>query len=176
VGKRVSAAVAAIAAVGVVAGCGSGDKPPAGPTTSVRTTSAQSVAPGSTFAQCASMTDTDITRATGRTGLQLVAANPFRCSWEARTGGDYTVVFQWFRGISLDERRAQVTLGPATSVQVAGHPGIVWSGPQECEIAVGSGGGDFIDWFLRATAPDGGRPQPCTSLQQLAAATLAKAG
>ncbi len=167
-------AVAAVMTCAVlsVAGCG-GPGGSSGPArTSVPVVPAQAVAIG----RCGSVSDADISRATGLTGLQQVAANPMRCSWDAGAGDDYAVVFQWFRGTSLWDRPGQVTLGTPSTVQVAGHPGILWSGANACEIAVASGGADFIDWILTGSGPESARPQGCSDLEQLAADTLAKAG
>lgn len=155
-----------------VAGCGSSGGPSAVPRSSVPVVPAHAVAIG----RCGSVSDADITRATGLTGLQQVAANPMRCSWDAGSGADYAVVFQWFRGTSLQDRRGQVTLGAPATVQISGHPGILWSGSKACEIAVASGGNDFIDWTLTGSGPNPARPQGCSDLEQLAADTLAKAG
>ncbi len=159
-------------AVMAVTGCGSPVGPSASEQTSVPAAPAQAVAIG----RCGSVSDADISRATGLTGLQQVAADPMRCSWDAGADGDYAVVFQWFRRTSLRDRRDQVTLGTPSTVQVAGHPGILWSGAKACEIAVASGGTDFIDWILTGSGPEPARPQGCSELEQLAAETLAKAG
>jgi len=148
------------------AACGSGSNPAAAPASVVPT-------PPAAIGRCGSVTDADLSRATGLTGLQQVAANPLRCSWETAAGSDYAVIFQWFRGSPLADRRTQVTLGTPGSVTVAGHPGILWTGRQGCELAVGSGGEDFIDWILTGTDRN---PEACSDLEQLAATTLAKAG
>ncbi len=167
--KRVTAAMALAAALSSVAACGSGGSPQP-------TVSPTAPAPAAAIGLCGSATDADIANATGLTGLQKVAVNPLRCSWQTAAGSDYAVIFEWFRGSSLEDRRTQVTIGAPTSVQVAGHPGILWSGSQGCEIAVGSGGQDFIDWILTAGGSKAARPQACSNLEQLAATTLAKAG
>lgn len=160
-----AAAVGAGAAVITVAGCGSGGAPTATP-------SALAAAPAAAIGRCGSVGGDEIARATGLSGLRQVSVNPLRCAWEA--GADYSVVFEWFRGTPLADRRTQITLGPPADVRVAGHSGILWSAPQGCELAVASGGDDFIDWIL--TASGRGAARPCSDLETLAAATLAKAG
>ncbi|NQE85562.1 DUF3558 family protein [Nocardia terpenica] len=166
-------AVTMVGAVLVVAGCGhSGGSPTAAAPASTAPVQAE---PGASVGRCGSESDADLSAVTGLAGLRLVAQNPLRCSWEADGAGDYSVVFEWFRGSPLDQRRTEVTLGPPTAVQVAGHPGIVWTGARACEIAVGSGGADFIDWKITASSANDQRPQPCSALEQLAATTLAKA-
>lgn len=165
-------AAAVVGAMLSVTGCGGTGGSSAAPRTSAPVVPAQAVAIG----RCGSVSDADISRATGLTGLQQVAANPMRCSWDAGAGGDYAVVFQWFRGTSMRDRRAQVGLGTPSDVRVAGHPGILWSGAKACEIAVASGGNDFIDWILTGSGPEPARPQGCSDLEQLAADTLAQAG
>ncbi len=155
-----------------VTGCGGSGGPSASEQPSVPAVPAQAVAIG----RCGSVSDADISKATGLTGLQQVAADPMRCGWAAGASGDYAVVFQWFRGTSLQDRRGRVTLGTPSSVRVAGRPGILWSGTKACEIAVASGGADFIDWILTGSGPEPARPQGCSDLEQLAADTLAKAG
>ncbi|WP_158675635.1 DUF3558 family protein [Nocardia stercoris] len=168
--KRVAVATATFAVGVTAAGCGgTADRPAA---TSAAPAPADSGAPLN-FPQCAAMTEDDLSGMLGLPGLRQVAANPLRCGWETG-GGGYAVVFAWFRGSSLTERRDQVTLGPAVDVRIAGHPGFTWSGAQGCEIAAGSGGGDFIDWTVTAGAAAAG--SPCAALPRLAAATLAKAG
>ncbi|WP_153415185.1 DUF3558 family protein [Nocardia macrotermitis] len=170
--KQVAGAAVLTCAVLSVAGCGSAGGPSAAPRSSVPAVPAQAVAIG----RCGSVSDADIARATGLTGVQQVAANPMRCSWDAGTGADYAVIFQWFRGVSLPDRRGQVTLGTPSTVQVAGRPGMLWSGAKACEIAVASGGNDFIDWILTGSGLEPARPQGCSDLEQLAADTLAKVG
>jgi hypothetical protein len=167
--KRVAGAVAMAGAVMPVVACGSGGKPEATATPVAPTAAAM-------IGRCGSVTDADIAHATGLTGLRQVAVNPLRCGWQTAGGSDYAVIFQWFRGTPLEDRRTQVTLGTPASVQVAGHPGILWSGLRACEIAVASGGEDFIDWILAAGGHSSARPQACSDLEQLAATTLAKAG
>ncbi len=164
-----TAAVTLAIALGSVAACGSSGSP--APTVTATAPSAAAA-----IGLCGSVTDADIAHATGLTGLRKVAVNPLRCSWQTATDSDYAVIFEWFRGTPLAERRTQVTVGAPKSVQVAGHPGILWSGSQGCEIAVGSGGEDFIDWILTASGSKAARPQACSNLEQLAATTLAKAG
>jgi hypothetical protein len=168
--KRVWTAAALVALLAGAAGCArSGSAPSAGPTTSVM----QAGTLGIALARCASMTAADIAAATGLTGLQPVAGEPLRCSWELPGANDYAVVFQWFRGSALADRSTQVTLGKPDTVRVSGHSGIEWSGPQGCEIAVDSGGGDFIDWVVTSAVA---RPPVCAALPRLAAATFTKAG
>ncbi|MGF6883828.1 hypothetical protein ABIA39_008008 [Nocardia sp. GAS34] len=167
--KRVAAAVGTGAALMVAMGCGS----PGTPTT---TPSPSTPAPAAAIGRCGSVSDAQIAQATGLSGLQQVSANPLRCAWETGGGADYSVVFEWFRGTPLADRRTQVTLGTSASAQVAGHSGILWSGPQACELAVESGGEDFIDWIVTAAGHGSARPAACSDLEKLAAATLAKAG
>jgi len=170
--KRV--AVGAGAVLISVAGCGSGGNPTATP-------GPVAPAPPAAIGRCGSVGDAQIAQATGLSGLQQVSVDPLRCAWETGAGNDYAVVFQWFRGTPLADRRTQVTLGTPASVQVAGHAGIrhagiLWSGPHACELAVGSGGEDFIDWILTASGRSAARPHACSDLETLAATTLAKAG
>jgi hypothetical protein len=164
--------VAAVAAVSIgLAGCASSaGTSPAGSTG----TAAPAVSAALDIGLCGSEAADDLDTALGITGLQQVSANPLRCAWAgtgdpAATG--YRVVFAWFRGSSLAERRDQVS-GQATTVTVAGRSGIAWSGPASCEVAVDSGGQDFVDWTLVGAGGD----QQCAALRQLAATTLAKAG
>jgi hypothetical protein len=167
--KRVAAAVGTGAALIAVAGCGSAGTPGTPPSSSAPV-------PAAAIGRCGSVGDAEIAQATGLSELQQVSANPLRCAWEMGGGTGYAVVFEWFRGTRLADRRTQVTLGTSASVQVAGHSGILWSGPQACELAVDSGGEDFIDWIVTAQGQGSARPQACSGLEKLAAATLAKAG
>ncbi|WP_433567889.1 DUF3558 family protein [Nocardia sp. CA-151230] len=158
-----------IALIGmVVAGCGSSDRQAAPATT----TAAKAVVPSpNTIGLCGGVSDTEVVQATGAGDARRVSENPVSCAWQPATGGDYAVTFHWFRGSALEDRRGQVTTGKPATVQVGGQPGIEWQGAQSCEVAVAFGNSDFIDWSERAV----GAPS-CQGVEQLAAATLTRAG
>ncbi|WP_196814767.1 DUF3558 family protein [Nocardia sp. BMG111209] len=163
--KQVAAAAAISAGL---AGCASS----AGTSPSGSATVVPAASEAMDIGLCGSEDAGDLDSALGVTGLEQISANPLRCAWAGP--GDrpnYRVVFEWFRGSSLADRRGQVT-GQASTVTVSGRSGIAWSGPTSCELAVDSGGQDFVDWTFTGT---GAGPQ-CTALQHIAATTLAKAG
>ncbi|MEC3952588.1 DUF3558 domain-containing protein [Nocardia sp. CDC153] len=164
---RAVGAAAGIALIGVaVAGCGSSTQQ-AAPSTTV----APKVLPSpNTIGLCGGVADADIAQQTGVGDLQRVSVNPISCAWQPSGGTDYSVVFHWFRGSSLEERRGQVTTGKPTTVQVAGQPGIEWQDTASCEVAVAFGDTDFIDWTVRHAGVG------CKGVEQLAAATLKQAG
>lgn len=164
--------MAAVAAIAIgVAGCAHSG----GTSTTGMTTAAPAASPALDIGRCGSADTGELGRTLGIAGLEQVSVNPLRCAWAAGSaaGAGYQVVFAWFRGSSLAERRGQVT-GQATTVTVSGRSGIAWSGPASCELAVDSGGRDFIDWTLLGAGPD--RDRQCAVLPQLAADTLTKAG
>ncbi|MGV9834377.1 DUF3558 family protein [Nocardia niigatensis] len=165
--RAVGAAVG-IALIGMgVAGCGSSDRQAAPATT----TAAKAVMPSpNTIGLCGGVSDAEVIQATEVGDAHRVSANPVSCAWQPAAGGDYAVTFHWFRGSALEDRRGQVTTGKSATVQVAGQPGIEWQGGQSCEVAVAFGDTDFIDWSEHAAAPS------CKGVEQLAAATLTKAG
>ncbi|WP_235948437.1 DUF3558 family protein [Nocardia terrae] len=169
--RAVGAAVG-IALIGVaVAGCGGSSGQQAAPVTS---TAPKAVAASpNTIGLCGGVSDADVAQQTGLADPQRVAVNPLSCAWQPAAGGDYAVMFHWFRGSSLEQRRGQVTLGKPATVEVAGQPGIEWQDGRTCEVAVAFGDTDFIDWTGHATGSDG---KPCKGLEQLAASTLKQAG
>lgn len=163
-----------IALIGVmVAGCG-GSSPSAAPTTTSAVPAVVSPS-ANTVGLCGGVTDAEVAQDTGLTGLRRIAVNPMSCAWQPAAGGDYAVVFQWFRGSPLQARRTEVTTGTPATVRVAGDAGIEWHTDNSCEVAVAFGDTDFVDWSLTAAA-DSARPQPCKALEQLATSTLTKAG
>lgn len=165
--KRAVSAAAGIALIGaVVSGCGGASSPQAAPST---TKAPGAVLPSpNTIALCGGVSDADIAQQAGLADPRRVSVNPMSCVWQSSGSGD-AVVFEWFRGSSLEQRRGQVTIGKPAAVEVAGQSGIEWRGGRACEVAVAFGDTDFIDW----SAPD----QPsCAGLEQLAAQTLKQAG
>ncbi|MFE3101409.1 DUF3558 domain-containing protein [Nocardia tengchongensis] len=166
---RAGRAAVGIALIGLtVAGCGSSSEQRAAPAT---TTAPQAVLPSpDTVGLCGGVSDAEVAQATGSSGVQRVSADPVSCAWQPAAGGDYAVVFHWFRGSSLEARRDQVTAGKPETVRVAGQSGIEWRGAQSCEVAVAFGDTDFIDWSERVSA------RSCQGVEQLAAATLTNAG
>lgn len=166
--SRVGAPVGATAVlVAMLAGCGHREADhPAAPS---HVPSSAPVA----VARCGSVTDADLANALGRTGLQEVSASPLRCVWadSGKPGNDYSVVFEWFRGSSLDRRRAELG-GQSAPITVAGRPGLSWSGPASCEVAVDSGGMDFIAWIVLGHPDAAG----CASLRQLAETSVTRTG
>ncbi|MEC3916277.1 DUF3558 domain-containing protein [Nocardia sp. CDC160] len=165
--RAVGAAAGAALIGAMVAGCGS-STPQAAPSTTV---APKAVLPSpNTIGLCGGVSEADIAQQTGLSDPQRVSVNPVSCAWQASGGTDYAVVFHWFRGSSLDERRSQVTVGKPATVQVAGQPGIEWQDAASCEVAVAFGDTDFIDWTVRHTAVG------CKGVEQLAAATLKQAG
>ncbi|MGW4118276.1 DUF3558 family protein [Nocardia sp. NPDC004711] len=171
---RAAGAVAGIALIGAaIAGCGGSSNQRAAPAT---TTSRAAVMPApNTIGLCGGVADADVGQATGLNGLQRVAVNPLGCAWQRPAGGDYAVVFHWFRGSPLADRRTQITDARPSDVQVGGQSGIEWQGPQSCEVALPFGDSDFIDWSERAAITETAK-EPCKGLEQLAASTLTKAG
>ncbi|MQY30035.1 hypothetical protein NRB56_56300 [Nocardia sp. RB56] len=159
----------AVAAIAVgLAGCAS-----SGGTSPTGSTGTAPAAPApADIGLCGSEDADDLDLALGVTRLEQISADPLRCAWTgAGDPATYQVVFEWFRGSSLSDRRDQVA-GQVSTVSVSGRPGFAWSAPGSCEVAVDSGGRDFVDWTLAGA--DAARQ--CAALQQVAAATLAKAG
>ncbi|WP_162958758.1 DUF3558 family protein [Nocardia yunnanensis] len=168
--RRTAGAAAGIALIGLaVAGCGGANQQATATTT---TSAPKAVLPSpNTIALCGGVPDADIAQQTGLTDLRPEAANPMSCTWQSGDDAE-AVVFHWFRGSSLTERRTQVTTGKPADVRVAGQAGLEWQDPATCELAVAFGDTDFIDWTVHRAAG----AQPCRGLDQLATATLKQAG
>ncbi|MFE3192564.1 DUF3558 family protein [Nocardia sp. NPDC059240] len=171
---RAVGVAAGIALIGVaVAGCGGTSTPQAATTTSAAPKAV--LASPNTIGLCGGVSDAEVGRQAGLADPARVSVNALSCVWQPGSGGD-AVIFHWFRGSSLEERRTQVTTGKPATVQVAGQAGIEWRDASGCEVAVAFGDTDFIDWTVRHTVPGGSNTQSCPGVEALAAATLQQAG
>ncbi|MGW4242542.1 DUF3558 family protein [Nocardia sp. NPDC004722] len=169
---RAVGAAAGIALIGAaVAGCGGSSAERAAATTT--SVAPKAVAPSpNTIGLCGGVSDAEVGQQAGLTDANRVSVNPMSCVWQPGGGGD-AVVFHWFRGSSLEERRTQVTTGKPATVEVAGQTGIEWRDTTGCEVAVAFGDTDFIDWTVRHS---GSNAQSCKGVEALAALTLTQAG
>lgn len=124
------------------------------------------LAAGQFVGQCGSLADADVSATSGVADLHLVSSNPLRCHWQAPAGA--AVTFEWFRGSPLTTHVPDDSGAAKTPVTVAQHAGFSWQGAHTCEVAVESGGGDFISWSVAAPATS------CAAAEQLTAVTLQK--
>lgn len=166
--KGLVPAVVVAAAVVALAGCGSGGTPTTEPSIEGETSVAP--VPGKFVGECGSVTDGQVATASGLGRVQLTTRNPLRCRWEAAPAGA-AVEFGWFRATTIADHHPQ---SPAPStVQLGGRQATVWQGANSCEVAVASGGVDFISWTIDDPARSGA--QICASTERLAALTVSKA-
>ncbi|GAB2509267.1 hypothetical protein GCM10027167_08370 [Nocardia heshunensis] len=170
-------AAVGIALIGVaLAGCGGSSTQPAAATTTSAAPKAVAPSPN-TIGLCGGVEDAEVGQRTGLSDLQRVSVNPMSCVWQSPSSTGHTVVFHWFRGSSLEERRSQVTSGKPNTLQVGGRSGIYWQGSQTCEVAVAFGDTDFIDWSVQGGIPwDAAKEPTCLPLILLAGDTLKQAG
>jgi hypothetical protein len=166
--KGLVGAVGVLAAVVALAGC------EAGPSTEPSIAGETSVAPvpGKFVGECGAMTDEQVATASGLGAVQLVTRNPLRCRWDtAITGSD--VEFGWFRATTMNDHHPPGFAPTPARVQVAGQPATVWQSANSCEVAVASGGADFISWTVEDANRSG--TQICASTERLVALTVSKA-
>ncbi|MCM6777848.1 DUF3558 domain-containing protein [Nocardia sp. CDC159] len=165
--KRLVIAVAAVA-VAAVAGCAG---PDGGPTPVATSSPVQAAGEALSIGECGAASDADIAAAIGSTRARQTVRNPMRCRWEAADGS--AVTFAWFRGSPIEGRTPSGAGDRVSRVRLGGHTGKLWPADGFCEIAVGSGASDFIDWRID-TAPGAGA-QACSAARRLATGTLDRA-
>jgi hypothetical protein len=168
--KGLVGTVGLVAAAAALAGCGPGNAPSAEPSIDGETSVAP--VPGKFVGECGSVTDGQVATASGLGRVQLVTRNPLRCRWETATAGS-DVEFGWFRAATIADHHPPGTAPAPATVQLAGQQATVWQGANSCEVAVPSGGADFISWTV--DDPNRSGAQICSSTEHLAALTVSKA-
>lgn len=162
---RALAAVAAVAVVLVLAGCGDD---------AARATDDGS-GPAATFApaDCGGVTDADITAAVGSTLFTRVVVSDAGCFWQENTaigtfGVGMGISTWWYRGSDLDtERTLEARVGrDLTELSINGNKGFRASDDSACSVYVAKGD-DVITWSIQTVNP-AMLPELCSVVDQLA--------
>jgi hypothetical protein len=143
---------AVLAAVAVLAACGSPDRPAA-------TETSAATAGGFQSGDCNNVTDADITEAVGSAMFTRVVVSDAGCFWQENTmlgsfGAGMGISTWWYRGSDMDtERTLEQQAGRTlTELSIDGNKGFKAFDTNACSIYV-SKGGDVITWSVQTMNP-----------------------
>lgn len=165
-------------AVALLAACSGGSHGPGNrpsfptPRTTARATH------GPFFPECGGVSDQDLARLTGTTGLVVTARNSVGCQWLVNgsiTGPWFS--FSWFRGspIGRERKNEDLTRSAVKDITIEGHSGYIATatdrlGTRLCDVAI-QYEDDFFEWsiqFVKTPFPD-----TCAIATELSRRTIA---